>query len=786
MIPSESCNEEKSAPTLTDNEAKLSNSSLITEPKPSRMKELDFDHFKYELKDNKLCVKESYPEMTREEEEVSIMESLRKYILEYMMKNFDLEEHFLPYENAPIKCNFLISKDYHTKEKLLLIMQNKSGSQMGIWSRSACLKLGLSDGTMIPLLEKATSEGYGIVIMNPNINSVVDPTTKETTLIPHSSSPTEHVFSVWNSFLASDKCNAKNIFILALGNAAILAKDITQKEIVTSRDLRENRITAIATVEASKIIEEDDSDDIRDFMSTRTINFEWTEDPLIKTGFTLTDDYRSNRFVLGISQCLAVQVLKISGVPPTTISNCIEEVFSYFDLASKSRAIDIGHLFAKSLAFKLGGPQPTPYSSDDNSSSKNTLLGKMTSLMGKSHKSDDNGSSKDTAVNKMRSLIGKFTYYPIVFPNFVKRKEEIEDISIDDAPLSIQAFKLIKVVGKGAYGKVMLVQKRGVKDKSGETALAMKIIKKSVIKGCNEVTHTQSERDILSTIQHPFIVKLQYAFQNYHHLYMVMDYYPGGNLFYHLKKQEYFSTALSRFYLSSVILALEYLHSYDIIFRDLKLENILMDKSGYIVLTDFGLAKRDVTTENPTRTFCGTPEYLAPELPLQLPYEKPIDWWTVGILLYEMLEGYTPFHNRDRSIMFRNIIFNEPSFFSGIDPHAKSLIQNLLRKDPVQRLGTGVAGSNYVKEHPFFAQMDWEALEKRQMKPPKKPTIRSNKDTRFISDSVKDMKVADSISVDEEDQSAPQIHLRGFTFKGKLTDDTAVEKNEKSGEGILP
>jgi tRNA A-37 threonylcarbamoyl transferase component Bud32 len=203
--------------------------------------------------------------------------------------------------------------------------------------------------------------------------------------------------------------------------------------------------------------------------------------------------------------------------------------------------------------------------------------------------------------------------------------------------LDVEDFELLKVVGKGAFGKVMLVRRKDGPH-MGEV-YAMKVLKKSVVAAKNQVEHTQAERKILAEIKHPFLVQLRYAFQSEEKLYLITDYYNGGSLYYHLRRAKSFSHPRTRFYAAQLAMALAHLHTLKIIYRDLKLENILMHSSGNIALTDFGLSKQGVDENANTQTFCGTAEYIAPDLLEDKPYGPVVDWWSFGILIFEMLTG---------------------------------------------------------------------------------------------------------------------------------------------------
>lgn len=311
--------------------------------------------------------------------------------------------------------------------------------------------------------------------------------------------------------------------------------------------------------------------------------------------------------------------------------------------------------------------------------------------------------------------------------------------------VSLADFQLKKVVGKGAFGKVMMCQKRTGED-AGEI-YAVKVLIKSVIAEKKQVEHTKSERRILMEISHPFIVRLRYAFQSEEKLYLVTDYYNGGSLFYHLRKSRSFPEDRARFYGAEIMLAIEHLHQHGIIYRDLKLENILMDHLGHIALTDFGLSKENVDQvfSEQLKTFCGTAEYIAPELLKGFRYGAAVDWWSFGILLYEMLNLKTPFYDKNRKLMFHSIINQNPKMPRDFSPEAKDIIKEFLNKDAKQRLGCAEGAAQEIMSHAFFAPIDFDLLVRKELEPPFRPDVSDKEDTKYVPSAYLKLEAKDSL-----------------------------------------
>ncbi|XP_043466380.1 RAC-beta serine/threonine-protein kinase B [Leptopilina heterotoma] len=293
--------------------------------------------------------------------------------------------------------------------------------------------------------------------------------------------------------------------------------------------------------------------------------------------------------------------------------------------------------------------------------------------------------------------------------------------------VTLENFEFLKVLGKGTFGKVILCR-----EKATGHLYAIKILRKEVIIRKDEVAHTLTENRVLRTTNHPFLISLKYSFQTADRLCFVMEYVNGGELFFHLSRTRIFGEERTRFYGAEIISALGYLHSQGIIYRDLKLENLLLDKEGHIKIADFGLCKEDITYGRTTKTFCGTPEYLAPEVLEDNDYGRAVDWWGVGVVMYEMMCGRLPFYNTDHEKLFTLILMEDVKFPRNISNEAKDMLSGLLIKDPNRRLGGGPNDAKDIMDHAFFSSIDWSDLVQKKIPPPFKPQVDSDTDTRYF------------------------------------------------------
>ncbi|CAL1689713.1 unnamed protein product [Lasius platythorax] len=316
-------------------------------------------------------------------------------------------------------------------------------------------------------------------------------------------------------------------------------------------------------------------------------------------------------------------------------------------------------------------------------------------------------------------------------------------------------FELLKVLGQGSFGKVFLVRKVAGND-SG-TLYAMKVLKKATLKVRDRV-RTKMERNILVDVEHPFIVRLHYAFQTEGKLYLILDFLRGGDLFSRLSKEVMFTEEDVKFYLAELALALDHIHKLGIIYRDLKPENILLDTEGHISLTDFGLSKQPLD-DSKAYSFCGTVEYMAPEIVNRKGHTFTSDWWSFGVLMFEMLTGALPFQGSNRKETMTQILKAKLGMPHNLSPEAQALLRVLFKRNPANRLGSG--GVEEIKNHIFFATIDWDALYKKEIRPPFKPAVRE--DDAFYFDSEFTCKTPKDSPGVPPSATAHEL-FRGFSF----------------------
>ncbi|XP_035789373.1 uncharacterized protein LOC118465335 [Anopheles albimanus] len=352
------------------------------------------------------------------------------------------------------------------------------------------------------------------------------------------------------------------------------------------------------------------------------------------------------------------------------------------------------------------------------------------------------------------------------------------ELSPDDK-VGLKNFEFLKVLGSGAYGMVYLVRKiDGIDDGK---LYAMKVLKKSVVAAKKKTAeHTRTERQVLEAIHDaPYLVTMHYAFQTDSKLYLIMDFLIGGELFTHLYRREHFDEHHVRIYIAEIILAIEQLHKLGILYRDIKLENILLDGDGHIVLTDFGLSRELAVENERALSFCGTIEYMAPEILKGSSYGHgmAVDWWSVGVLMFELLVGQSPFHvDSGPSEIQRRISNEEPIIPANLSAEAADFLRKLLTKDPKRRLGCGEQKAGELKSHPFLRQIDWELLQQKRIPAPYKPNVENDGDTRYFSE-----EFTSNPNMDEPCASPPfgNLLFRGYSYVApNLLSSKVTNKNK--------
>ncbi|XP_053702750.1 ribosomal protein S6 kinase beta-1 [Synchiropus splendidus] len=343
-------------------------------------------------------------------------------------------------------------------------------------------------------------------------------------------------------------------------------------------------------------------------------------------------------------------------------------------------------------------------------------------------------------------------------------KFEISENTVNKGTEKIrpECFELLKVLGKGGYGKVFQVRK--VTGTTSGKIFAMKVLKKAmIVRNAKDTAHTKAERNILEEVKHPFIVDLIYAFQTGGKLYLILEYLSGGELFMQLEREGIFMEDTACFYLAEISMALGHLHQKGIIYRDLKPENIMLNKNGHVKLTDFGLCKESIHDGTVTHTFCGTIEYMAPEILTRSGHNRAVDWWSLGALMYDMLTGAPPFTAENRKKTIDKILKCKLSLPPYLTPEARDLLKKLLKRNSFNRLGGGPGDAADIQTHTFFRHVKWDDLLAHRVEPPFKPTLKSADDVSQFDSKFTSQAPVDSPDDSTLSESANQVFL-GFTY----------------------
>ena len=345
--------------------------------------------------------------------------------------------------------------------------------------------------------------------------------------------------------------------------------------------------------------------------------------------------------------------------------------------------------------------------------------------------------------------------------DIAKKMDTIDDFQNSILKLSYSDFEHLKLLGRGSFGEVLLVRL-----KANKKLYAMKILDKNMLKQRKQQIHTKTERDLMVKINCPFIVNIKSAFQDEFKLYIVSEFLQGGDLFFHLheKKNTVFPEEKAKFYVMELVIALDFLHKNNMVYRDLKPENILLDLQGHIKLTDFGLSKIFENENDKAFTVCGTPQYLAPEILLKKGYDKSVDWWSLGCVLYEMLYCRLPFKFKKGQKISLNIYKEEIPFDKKISEDAKDFISNLLIFEPESRLGYGTNGAENIKNHKFFKGINWNDVWDKKLEPPFVPKLKDEQDLKYFDSSFTDESIGSLLGKNSLKEKPFSNEYNGFSY----------------------
>ncbi|KAF0690328.1 Aste57867_18259 [Aphanomyces stellatus] len=677
-----------------------------------------------------------------------VLSSMEKHLTDTL----GFETQWIPSRDADVNCRFYTSKNYNAADDVLVFVGDSG--QLGVWKDETGLVNTFDHPmSMVPYIEAALKNNFGVVVCNPHANTV-DVTAAgqaRTFTVPYSSSPTEHLNFVWTNYLAAGTPSTTRVAIIAAGSAGKAVISLMQQEEASVYE----KLKRIAFLQSTHVVDSSLSMLVLECLGRRAINWE------ASVGLSLCSQVVNSQARVGCV-CMA------TGFKTTTLPD--ESATYPFDLTAEH----LKHMQVPLFAYLTANPSTSGMTAvvkhmratlkKGRSSSSKKVTDQAAPVKPTAEKPVSPTTEKEKPAVAADTDLANF-YVPGIRgnPNAAHAAKKRQQAATGPSNITIKDFELLKVVGQGGFGKVFMATK--VTGQDAGKAYAIKVLQKDQVVSNGLVHTTMAERHILIEVAHPFVVKLHYAFQSDSKLFLVMDYLSAGTLAVHLRKWRKFPENFARFYAAEVALAIAHLHQVNIIYRDVKLENVLMDHAGHVSIADFGLSKQGVSGLKGAKTFCGTAAYIAPELLKGQNYGKAADWWSFGILLYEMIAGKPPYYHRNRDIMFQTILTQQwVTFTPGFSDAAVDLIRGLLNRDPMQRLGSGPTGADEVLMHPFFKQYDWQQMLKRQVQPPYDPQV-GPLDTVYVPRNVRQDGVTD------RDRRASMLFshdgdFRGFSFIG--------------------
>ncbi|KAI9991636.1 hypothetical protein PInf_016979 [Phytophthora infestans] len=590
------------------------------------------------------------------------------------------------------KGTVYVSDGYETKQRLLVIVPYR---EAGIWSRSICMNQFDSDsdsGSMMSYLKKALSENYGVVILNPAAQSC---------------HPRSHVESAWDQLVAP---LASEVFFVAFSRGAQMVLHLLNYD--NGLGVMQDRVKALALVEPSHYVSDSDTYFARRMLARRAVS--WILNSEIDVGCKIPQGHARHGCVcvsagtvpsnvLGSSGAYALEMVK-SSVFGSFAARC-GEVAGITVNANKINACGICHRKLSMLNRRI------PCTWCEVKYCSRCCEDKFVPAFG-SWRVCSLCQSLPCLIDPRRKDRSATNHTSPTAATQERCSVFIRPTADDDDPVCLGDFEIVKLVGRGACGRVKLVRKKHGYDEG--VFYAMKAIRKKLVIQRGLVEATNAERRILDRIKHPYVATLCYAFQTEAKLYLLSKYYPGGNLLDQMRLARRFTEDRTRLYTAEVALAIRHLHQNDIIYRDLKLENVLVDSDGHVALTDFGMSKENMPDEGRTTTFVGTYQMMAPEVFSGKSYSRAVDWWALGVMVYEMIDGRTPFNAKTNRLIKERIVNVDLKFSPRFTEDAKDFVSKLLTKNEDIRLGSGEHGFEHIKHHPWFKGLDWATVERKE------------------------------------------------------------------------
>lgn len=688
-----------------------------------------------------------------------LIEAATEKVQTVMTCDFDLVASHAVSDDQALECKFYMTKTCNIVDRVVVFIGDDTGAPAGLWSRKLCKRSGRqgggihqgSLGSMLPYLQKCKEEKMGILMVETQQKGSIE------TLV-------DRFDLVWKKQVSPSK--ATHVFIVAYSDGGKIVMETLRQYYLDMK----RQLSGVAFIDSTHGSLSDDPYALQKLVAQWAVAWVPSQEELATRLKPLEDKIGCITFSSGCEEDDQIELLRV--IVPAVFA-AFKARWSGFRVAQRSTGTERACYTCQRM-FTLRRWR------HHCRTCQNAVCERCSST----EPTRQEGQVRLCLTCKSLPSLVHWSR-----PRAVRTgdKESVYSDSTLPGKMGVDDFELMHVIGRGACGKVLLVQKKQGPDAGA--LYAMKVLKKQWVLNKSLVTQTMAERRILQQANHPFIVQLRYAFQNQDKLYMVMDYYHGGSLRHVLRRRGRFSITRARFYLAEILLAIAHLHSKDIIYRDIKLENIVVTSDGHVACTDFGLSKEEMTDDDRTKSFVGTCEYLAPELIKKTGYGRQVDWWAFGILTFEMIQGDSPFKDKVPLQLFEKIVKEKPVFTERFTDEAKDLVSKLLDKNPKTRLGCGPNGAEDIKNHPFFENVDWDTVMNKTFEmppPPHRP--KDVADECFIGRAVmkaresREELMADS-PVAPKPNSSPK-HFDRFSYAGIEDWDDSTPRNNPREDRI--